>query len=112
MHFVRDQIVDLVVGQVPFFFPGIDQFFNIVILVVKSQSGNTSRGARSEKLVFPNIDSAGFIRNFVGGNLRILAYNCSARNPRFCFQTCFLAELVRRNQFRWFLQVFGFGFGE
>ena len=101
MNFIRDQVVDLVVGQIPFFFPCVDELFNIV-LVVKSQSGNTPRGARSEKLVFPNIDSAGFIRNFVGGNLRILAYNYSARNPRFCFQTCFLAELVRRNGIRWF----------
>ncbi len=111
MQIMRYEVVDLVIRQIALFFSCVDQLFNVV-LIVKSQCGIPLSGARSEKLVFPNIDSAGFIRNFVGGNLRILAYNYSARNPRFCFQTCLLAELVRRNQFRWFWQVFGFGLEE
>ena len=39
VHIVRDEIVDLVVGEVSLFLACIDQLFNVVVLVVKSQDG-------------------------------------------------------------------------
>ena len=37
VHVVRDKIVDLVIRQVSLFLACIDQLFNVVVLVVKSQ---------------------------------------------------------------------------
>ena len=34
VHIVRDQVIDLIVGEVAFFFTCVDQFFYIVVLVV------------------------------------------------------------------------------
>ncbi len=42
MHVVRDQVVHLVVGEIALLFTHIDQFFDIVVLVFKSQSGISS----------------------------------------------------------------------
>jgi hypothetical protein len=39
MHIVRDQIIDLVIGEISLLFPGIDQLFNVVVLIFKSQRG-------------------------------------------------------------------------
>jgi hypothetical protein len=38
MQVVRDQVVDLVVREVTFFFSRIDQFFDVVELIFKSQA--------------------------------------------------------------------------
>jgi hypothetical protein len=45
VHIVRDEVIDLIVGKVSLLFPGIDQLFNVVVLVFKSQevfSSNSS----------------------------------------------------------------------
>ncbi len=42
MQVVRDQVVDLVVREVTFFFSCIDQFLDVVELIFKSQSGLSS----------------------------------------------------------------------
>ena len=39
MHVVRDKVVDLVIGQISLLFTCVDQLFDIVVLVVKSQDG-------------------------------------------------------------------------
>ncbi len=39
MHVVRDKVVDLVIGQISLLFTCVDQLFNVVVLVVKSQDG-------------------------------------------------------------------------
>jgi hypothetical protein len=43
MQVVRDKVVDLVVGEVALFFSRIDQFFDIVELIFKSQSAVSSK---------------------------------------------------------------------
>jgi hypothetical protein len=42
MHVVRDKVVDLVIGQISLLFTCVDQLFNVVVLVVKSQDGLSS----------------------------------------------------------------------
>ena len=39
MHVVRDKVVDLVIGQISLLFTCVDQLFDVVVLVVKSQDG-------------------------------------------------------------------------
>ena len=49
MHIVRDKIVHLVVGEISLLFTCIDQLFNIVVLVIKSQDGfSSSRPQRKD----------------------------------------------------------------
>ena len=45
VHIVRDQVVDLIVGEIAFLFTCIDQLFNIVVLVFKSQEGLSSNSS-------------------------------------------------------------------
>ena len=51
VHIVRDQVVHLIVGEVALFFSHVDQFFNVVKLVFKSQSGFSSAPVAADALV-------------------------------------------------------------
>jgi hypothetical protein len=63
---VRDEIVDLIIGQISLLLPCVDQLFNIVVLVVKSQDGLSSNRPRMEgqsKLVSGgNVDGRNYAR--------------------------------------------------
>jgi hypothetical protein len=45
---VRDKVVDLVIGQISLLFTCVDQLFDIVVLVVKSQDGLPSFSSYGE----------------------------------------------------------------
>ncbi len=52
VHIVRDQVIDLIVGQVSLFFACVDQLFNVVVLVVKSQDGLSSKRPGGRPFLF------------------------------------------------------------
>jgi hypothetical protein len=81
VHIVRDQVVHLVVGEISLLFTHIDQLFDVVVLVFKSQEVFLkffNSLARERIVAFHCRWESGVARSCAPStNLRVLAHKCS-----------------------------------
>src|ERR1700733_13082900 len=91
MHVMRNQVIDLVVGEISLLFPGIDQLFYVVVLVFKSQEVSSNSSVRPRGACDTGLKRwvSGVARSCASStNFQSLAHKCRSvyhfpyKNPR------------------------------